>query len=169
MLQQLRLSETFNNKLNKAKDFEKSEIDNSNLQETKAQLRQYRKETSSNTMDLKSKNLVLNGITEKPNESCRQTVTSFIKNILLSFTADKIENMYHLGQASKDGKRSILEKFKDPDVKQEIIKKQNSLKYSKQFRSVYCNENLPEEKEGKTENKINCQICGVSRLQGNKD
>lgn len=64
------------------------------LMETKATLHSVKKETRENTLELKSKNLVINGIEEKQDENPFITVTNFLKHIDPAFSRDKLENAY---------------------------------------------------------------------------
>lgn len=115
------------------------------FQETKANLRGVQKETRENTLELKQKNLVINGIKEKQDANSFTTATNFLKNIDPSFTSDKLENAYRLGQATGKRIRGMLIKFKDPLDKQYIMKKKSALKSSKEHGKVFCNEDLPED------------------------
>lgn len=95
--------ETLNSKLNEMKTRERirdQKIDDMafELQETKATLRQVQKETRENTVELKSKNLIINGITEKQDENPITTAVNFLKHIDPSFTKEKLENAYRVGQ-----------------------------------------------------------------------
>lgn len=143
--------ETLNKKMNEITEREKQRDSKLSelafeLQETKAVLRNFQKETRDNTLELKSKNLIINGISEKQNENPFTTATNFLKNIDPNFTTDKLENAYRLGQASGKGDRGLLIKFKDPMTKQNIMKKKSVLKSSKEHSKVFCNEDLPEDR-----------------------
>lgn len=143
--------ETLNKKMNEITDRKKVRDQKLNelafeLQETKAVLRTVQKETRENTLELKSKNLIINGIPEKQDENPFNTATNFLKNIDPAFTVDKIENAYRLGQAGGKGNRGLLIKFKDPLTKQSIMKKKSVLKSSKEHGKVFCNEDLPEDR-----------------------
>lgn len=142
------LVETINSKLNDLSERErvrdqKLEEMAYELQETKATLRDVKKETRENTLELKSKNLIINGITEKPDEVPITTAVNFLKHIDPNFTAAKLENAYRVGQKPKKGNRGLLIKFKDPATKQAIMKKKSALKSNKEHSRVYCNEDLP--------------------------
>lgn len=93
------------------------------LQETKASLRSEQKETRENTLELKSKNLVVNGNTEKQDENLFTTVTNFLRHIDPSFTVDKLENAYRIGVATGKKAQGLLIKFKSSEDKQKIMKK----------------------------------------------
>lgn len=115
------------------------------LQETKATLRQVNKKSTETVMELKSKNLVINGIPEKPDENCKTSVTNFLKNIVPNFSEKKLENAYRLSKPAKKLVRGMLVKFKDIDSKQEIMTKKSALKDRKDLNKVYCNNDLPDE------------------------
>lgn len=115
------------------------------LLETKATLRKVQKETRDNTQELKSKNVVINGILEKKDENPISTVVKFIKNIDPNFSAEKLENAYRLGPDIGRGPRGMLVKFKDPRVKQDIMKKKAALKANKDCDKIYCNDDMPED------------------------
>lgn len=69
----------------------------------------------------------------------------FLKNIDANFSADKLENAYRLGQPGRKGVRGMLVKFKDPSVKQKIMKKKSVLKANRECDKVYCNDDMPED------------------------
>lgn len=142
------LVETLNSKINelskrdRAKDQVLEEMA-FELQETKATLREVQKETRENTLELKSKNLIINGIMEKPDEVPITTAVNFLKHIDPNFSASKLENAYRVGQQPKKGNRGLLIKFKDATVKQAIMKRKNTLKSNKEHSKAFCNEDLP--------------------------
>lgn len=78
-------------------------------------------------MEMKSKNLVINEIPEKPDENCKTSVTTFLKNIIPSFSADSIENAYPLGKPAKKLVRGVLVKFKNFEWKQNVMAKKSAL------------------------------------------
>lgn len=142
--------ETLNKKMNDLTEREKirdKQIEELcfELQETKAVLRDVKKETRENTLELKSKNVVINGIAESKDEVAISAVVKFLRNIDPNFTSDKIENAYRLGQTTSKGTRGMLVKFKDPTTKQSIMKKKSALKSKKELSRVFCNEDLPED------------------------
>lgn len=142
------LVETLHGRINELKDRErirdqKLEDMAFELQETRATLRVVQKETRENTLEIKSKNLIINGIVEKQDEVPITTAVNFLKHIDPSFTAAKIENAYRVGQQPKKGNRGMLIKFKDPVTKQDIMKRKSNLKSSREHNKVYCNEDLP--------------------------
>lgn len=53
------------------------------LLETKATLRSVQKETRENSLELKSKNILINGITEKQDENPLTTATKFLPKLPL--------------------------------------------------------------------------------------
>lgn len=144
------LVETINSKMNeitereKARDHQISELA-FELMETKAALRNVKKETRENTMEIKSKNLVINGMPETKDENAINAVVKFLKNIDSNFSADKLENAYRLGQSSAKITRGMLVKFKNPAVKQSIMKKKSALKKNKECDKMFCNEDMPED------------------------
>lgn len=101
------------------------------LLETKATLRGVQKETRENTMEIKSKNFIINGMPETKDEVAISAVVKFLKNIDPNFTADKVENAYRLGQTSGKVPRGMLVKFKNAAVKQGLMKKKSILKKTK--------------------------------------
>lgn len=142
--------ETLNIKLNELAERERNRDLKLNemafeLLETKATLRNVQKETRENTQELKSKNLVINGIPEKQDENAIGTAVKFIRNIDPNFSAEKIENAYRLGSAGAKGVRGLLIKFKDPKTKQDIMKKKSVLKANKECDKIYCNDDLTED------------------------
>lgn len=142
--------ETINSKMNELSERErirdqKIEEMAFEVMETKASLRSVHKETRENTLELKSKNLVINGIPETKDENAITTVVKFLKNIDPNFSAEKLENAYRLGQAGGKGTRSMLVKFKDPIAKQNIMRKKSALKSKKECDKIYCNDDLPDE------------------------
>lgn len=144
------LVETLNSKMNNLAERERAR-DNKieeltfELLETKATLRNVQKETRENTQEIKSKNLVINGIAEQKDENVIQTAVKFIRNVDPHFSSEKIENAYRLGQNTGRGERGILIKFKDPKVKQDIMRKKSVLKAKKECNKIYCNDDMPED------------------------
>lgn len=142
--------ETLNSKMNEISERERirdQKIEDLafELMETKATLRSVQKETRENTQELKSKNLVINGIPEKDSENTISTAVNFIRNIDPNFSAEKLENAYRLGLASGRGPRGILIKFKDPKVKQDIMKRKSILKANKECNKIFCNDDMSED------------------------
>lgn len=145
------LVETLNSKINEITDRERVRDQQMNelafeLMETKATLRNVPKETRDNTMEIKSKNLVINGMPESKDEVALTAVVKFLKNIDPNFSVDKLENAYRLGgQPGGKAPRGMLVKFKHPEAKQMIMKRKNALKKHKDCDKVFCNEDIPED------------------------
>lgn len=137
------------------------------LQETQATLRQVNKKATDTQMELKSKNLVINGIAEKPDENCKTSVTTFLRNIIPNFSADSIENAYRLGKPAKKLVRGMLVKFKNLESKQSVMVKKSALKDRKDLNKVYCNDDLTDENR-KVRQKIRL-IAKFANSQGYKD
>lgn len=96
------------------------------LQETKAVLRQVDKKSTDTLMEIKSRNLVINGIPEKPDENCKTSVTTFLRNIIPNFSSDSIDNAYRLGKPAKKLVRGVLVKFKNFECKQKVMTKKSA-------------------------------------------
>lgn len=112
---------------------------------TAAKVISVEKEVSENTQSRKSCNLVLNGIPEKEGENCISVATTYIKHIDPLFVENRIVNAYRLGRrGGSTGKhRTFLVKFKDPAVKDDIVKKKTVLKNRKDLSKFHCNDDLP--------------------------
>lgn len=102
------------------------------------------KEVGENTQARKSCNLVLNGVPEKDGENCIATATSYIKHIDPNFIENHIVNAYRLGRkGGSAGKyRTLLVKFKDSAMKDEIVRKKTVLKNRKDLAKFHCNDDL---------------------------
>lgn len=137
-----RLQESVKREKTKDKQIEELRFE---LQETKAILRRVDAKTKENSLELKSKNLVINGIPEKDGEVYKKSVTTFLKNIIPDFSADRIANAYRLGKPAKNMVRGMLVKFKEVEHKQEVMSKKGALKNKKELNSIFCNDDLPDE------------------------
>lgn len=93
--------------------------------------------------EVKAKNIVINGLSEKKGENTVKVAATFLKSFVTNLEPKDIENAYRMG-APSDAKRSILVKFKDMDTKKDVMAKKASLKDQKKLKKVYCNEDLPE-------------------------
>lgn len=153
-------------KRDKMKDKQIEDL-NFELQEAKAMLRQVNKKTTDTLMEIKSKNLVINGIPEKPDENCKTSVTTFLRNIIPNFAADSIENAYRLGKPAKKLTRGMLVKFKNFECKQNVMVKKSALKDRKDLNKVYCNDDLTDEGR-KVRQKIRL-IAKYASSQGYRD
>lgn len=69
--------------------------------------------------EVKAKNIVINGLTEKKGENTIKLSATFLKNLLPKIEAKDIENAFRMG-APGEPKRSILVKLKSMDTKKEI-------------------------------------------------
>lgn len=87
--------EMLNSKINEITDCERARDKQLNemafeLIETKATLRNVQKETRVNTMEIKSKNLIINGMPESKDEVAISAVVKFLKNIDSNFSAEML-------------------------------------------------------------------------------
>lgn len=137
-----RLQESVKREKTKDKQIEELKFE---LQETKATLRKVDTKTKENSLEIKSRNLVINGIAEKDGEVCKTSVTTFLQNIIPNFSADRIANAYRLGRPAKNIVRGMLVKFKEVEHKQEVMSKKSALKNKKELKKIFCNDDLPEE------------------------
>lgn len=65
-------------------------------------------------MEIKSKNLIINGIPEKADENCKTSVTNFLNNFIIpNFSENRIQNAYRLGEPAKKVVRGMLVELKD--------------------------------------------------------
>lgn len=131
------------------------QIDNlaQELRTTKDQLSKVNLQVDENTKEIKSCNMVINGITEKKDENCKEVALTFFRNLVTNYSIDKIRSAYRVGKESKDGEvsRALLVKFRDPEAKQEIMKRKGTLHKNKELglTRVFCNDDLPEDKRVK--------------------
>lgn len=102
-------------------------------QKTLAKINTVEREVNENTQERKSGNLVLNGVPEKENEDCLVTATTYLTNIDPKFDKIQLLNAHRLGRngGSASKYRTLLVKFKDVTVKEEIVKKKAILKNKK--------------------------------------
>lgn len=114
-------------------------------QKTVAKVGTMEREVNENTQERKSGNLVLNGVPEKENEDCLVTATTYLTHIDPKFEKNLLLNAYRLGKkgGSASRYRTLLVKFKDVAVKEEIVKKKAVLKNKKELAKFHCNEDLP--------------------------
>lgn len=113
---------------------------------TKSNLNELGKEVSGNTQARKSGNLALNGVPEKENENCIEVATTYLKHIDPEFKMNQLVNAYRLGKkgGSAGRYRTLLVKFKDPAVKEAIVKQKTVLQNKKELARFHCNEDLPQ-------------------------
>lgn len=137
-----RLQESVKREKSKDKQIEELKFE---LQETKASLRRVDIKTKENSLEIKSRNLVINRIPEKDGEVCKLSVTTFLKNIIPNFTAEKIANAYRLGKPAKNIVGGMLVKVKDVEHKQEVMSKKSALKNKKELKKIFCNDDQPDE------------------------
>lgn len=91
--------------------------------------------------DVKSKNIVINGLSEKKGENAIKMAVKFLKHVTNGVSASDIENAYRLG-TTKENKRLLLIKFKSIETKKLVMQKKASLKNVKGCKRVFCNEDL---------------------------
>lgn len=113
------------------------------IREQKTKLTYVNREVQDYGREVKAKNIVINGLSEKKGENTVKVAATFLKNFATSIDAKDIENAYRMG-APGEAKRSILVKFKTMDTKKEVMAKKSSLKDKKNLKKVYCNEDLTE-------------------------
>lgn len=118
------------------------------IQKTASRVVNVEKDVRENTQARKSNNLVLNGVPEREGEDCLSTATNYLKHIDPKFEKSSLVNAYRLGRkGGSTGKyRTLLVKFKDSVVKEEIIKRKGVLKSKKELSKFHCNEDLPPSK-----------------------
>lgn len=114
-------------------------------QKAAARMNCIERDVNENTQERKSGNLVLNGVPEKENEDCLSTASTYLTHIDPKFDKNQITNAYRLGRkgGSTNKYRTLLVKFKDVAVKEEIVKKKAILKNKKELSKFHCNEDLP--------------------------
>lgn len=90
------------------------------------------KEVKDNTQARKSNNLVLDGVPEKEGENCVDTAVNYLRHIDPKFEKSQIVNAYRLGKSgATERHRTLLVKFKDTMVKENLVKKKSVLKNKK--------------------------------------
>lgn len=112
------------------------------------QITTMKKEIDENTRERKNRNMVINGLPENVNENCVNTAVEFLKRLIPSITSKDIAAAYRLGRKMGDSEfnRSTMVKFKDPQLKIDVMRKKSSLKDSEANKGIFCNDDLPEEK-----------------------
>lgn len=129
-----------------------------------------KKEVDENTRERRSRNMVINGLPESNNENCMNTVVEFLKRLVPKITAKDLLAAYRLGKKTgglKDFNRSVMVKFKDPQLKTEVMRKKSSLKNAIENKGIFCNDDLPEEKR-RARQKIR-EVGKFAAKQGYKD
>lgn len=114
------------------------------VQKVLSQVKVMDKKVSENTQARKSNNLVLNGVPEKEGENCMITATNYLRHIDPKFEQSQILNAYRIGRrgAATEKHRTLLVKFKDITVKEDIVRKKTVLKNKKELSKFHCNEDL---------------------------
>lgn len=114
-------------------------------QKTLAKVNMMEKDVNENTQERKSGNLVLNGVPEKENEDCLVTATNYLRHIDPNFQKNQLLNAYRLGKkgGSTSKHRTLLVKFREVSVKEDIVRKKKVLKNKKDLAKFHCNEDLP--------------------------
>lgn len=92
---------------------------------------------------MKSKNIVVNGLSEKKGENPMKIAVKFLKNISTGKSAIDTENAYRLGNPGED-KRPLLVKFKSIETRKVVMQNKASLKKTKNLKKIYCNNDLPD-------------------------
>lgn len=102
------------------------------------------KRINENTQARKSNNLVLNGVPEKSGENCVETAVTYLRHIDPKLDKNQVVNAYRLGKSGgiSNRHRTLLVKFKDVLVKEDIVKKKGILKNKKELSKFHCNEDL---------------------------
>lgn len=93
--------------------------------------------------DMKTKNIVVNGLSEKKGENPMKIAVKFLKNISKTVSASDIESAYRLGNPG-EMKRPLLVKFKSIETRNMIMQNKASLKKTKNLKKIFCNEDLPD-------------------------
>lgn len=116
---------------------------------TKEELGKVKSETRENTNERRSANMVVNGLRESTEEVPMNVALSFVQKLIPDFSKDLIMDSYRLGKSSKDGEvnRALFIKFRDSNVKMQVMKKKSALYKNKLLKmgSVYCNDDLTED------------------------
>lgn len=110
------------------------------------EIRKLKKDVDENTKDRRNKNMVINGLPESPNENCLGVVLEFLKKMAPNISSKDIASAYRLGKKiSGDMNRPTMVRFKDPQIKMDVMRKKSSLKNSDSNKGIFCNDDLPEE------------------------
>lgn len=128
---------------------EKDQIIDKMSRSPKGQITTMEKQVEENTRERKNRNMVINGLPESANENCMNTVNEFLKRRIPTITAKDILSAYRLGKKMRgesEFNRSTMVKFKDPQLKMEVMRRKSSLKDTEVNRGIFCNDDLPEEK-----------------------
>lgn len=80
--------------------------------------------------EVKARNIVINGLSEKKAENTAKLVATFLETIVPNLKVKDIENAYRMGTPG-ESKRSILVKFKSMETKKDVMAKKSSLKDKK--------------------------------------
>lgn len=89
---------------------------------------------------------MLNGIPEKKDEIVLDVAVKYLKNIDSAFNKNAIECAYTMGKNELDrkGNRVMVVRFKNVDVKRELLKKKAAMKNKKLLGKVFYNDDLPD-------------------------
>lgn len=119
------------------------------LTNTKEELSTVKVNVKENTKDIKSNNMVINGLKESVNENCRETAINFLKKLVPDIKSEHISNAYRMGKSGSGGMsgRALFIKFHDGDVKTKVMKQKNQLYRNKNLglKSVFCNDDVSED------------------------
>lgn len=119
------------------------------LRSTKEELASENLKVDENTKELKSCNMIVNGIAENKCENCKKVAVKFFRNLVPTFQPDKILLAYRVGKDRTEGEvnRALFIKFRDPESKLEIMRRKSVLHKNKTLglSKVFCNNDLPEE------------------------
>lgn len=142
---------------NKLVDLEKRDIERKKqidtlsreLRSTKEELSLVNTKVNENTKELRSCNMIINGIAKDKDENCKDVSLKFFRNLVPNYQSDKILLAYRVGKERKDGEvnRAMFVKFRDVEAKQEVMKRKSVLRKNKSLGlgKVFCNDDLPED------------------------
>lgn len=116
---------------------------------TKEELNKVRTDVKDIGKDVRSCNMIINGLKEKANENCKNAALDFLRKLIPDIKSDCITNAYRVGKSAGDGEvnRALFVKFKDGETKGAIMKKKGAMFKDKSLglKHVYCNDDLTEE------------------------
>lgn len=119
------------------------------LRNTKEQLSLVNTKVNENTKELRSCNMIINGIAEGKDEDCKDVSLKFFRNLVPNYQSEKILLAYRVGKERSDGEvnRAMFVKFRDIEAKQELMKRKSVLHKNKALGlgKVFCNDDLPED------------------------
>lgn len=111
-------------------------------------IEQVHQEVRQNTKDIKYRNLVLNGIPENKDEVTLDVAVKFLKNIDPNLNKNVINTAYRMGKGdsakNKNKNRILVVKFKNGEVKRELMRKKAAMKNKKALDKVFYNDDLHE-------------------------